>query len=117
MAVKNPGFIDSAGSRNKRVNRFSAEGNRTRWRHRFTRDITLAFVAPDQITDTNSNLGEYTVGEFINAQGSVAQDGDYEIATVVAGQLDMVEQTIGAEAAGPDIMLVTRDNRLDARHA
>lgn len=116
MAVKRPGFNNAAGSRNRRVNRFAgSEGNRTRKRHRLTDDITLAFVLPDQITDSNNDLGKYTVGEFVDAQGSTAQDGEYEVATVVAGQLDMVEQTITAEGAGPSIAVRTRDNRIDSR--
>lgn len=116
MAVKSPGFLDSAGNRNKRVNRFANAGdNRTDIRHKQARDITLAFVTPDQITDSNNDLGKFRVGEFVDAEGSVAQDGEYEVATVVAGQLDMVEQTITNEAATPLITVRSRNNRIDSR--
>lgn len=116
MAVKAPGFDNSAGNRNRRVNRYAGtEGNRTDIRHKIADGVGLAFAAPDQITDTGNDLGQFDVGEFVSAQGSTAQDGDYEVATVVAGQLDMVEQTITLEAAGPSIAINSRNNRVDSR--
>lgn len=116
MSVKGPGFLDSAGNRNKRVNRYLATGdNRTDIRHKETRGITIAFVSPDQITDSGNDLAKFRVGEFVDAQGSVAQDAEYEVATVVAGQLDMVEQTITAELAGAAISINSRNNRIDSR--
>lgn len=60
-------------------------------------------------------MAQFRLGEFVNAEGSVAQDGDYEVATVIAGQLDMVEQTITAEIAGPAIVVRSLDNRIDGR--
>jgi hypothetical protein len=113
--AKKPGFNNASGSRNRRVNRFAANANRTDIRHKQTRDITIAFVSPDQITDSGNDLGKFDVGEFVDAELSVAQDGTYEVATVVAGQLDMVEQTITAEIAGPDIRIKTRNNRRDGK--
>jgi len=116
MAVKNPGFNDTPGSRNRRVNRYAAAGdNRTRKRHRWAQGVGLAFVSPDQITDTDSDLAQFPVLDRVDVQGSVAQDANYEVATVVAGQLDMVEQTITAEGAGPSIAIRSRDNRIDSR--
>ena len=114
MAVKNPGFNNAAGSRNRRTNRYVA-GNRTDIRHKQTRAITLAFVSPDQVTDSGNDLAKFETGEYVDAERSVAQDGVYEVATVVAGQLDMVEQTITAEGAGPDIIMRSRNNRIDSR--
>jgi hypothetical protein len=78
-------------------------------------DITIAFVSPDQITDTGNRMAQFRLGEFVDAEKSVAQDGSYEVATVVAGQLDMVEQTITAEIAGPSIAIKSRDNKGDSR--
>lgn len=116
MAVKNPGSDNTAGQRNRRVNRYLATGdNRTRKRHRGTTGIGLAFVSPDQITDSNSDLAQFPVLDLVDVQGSVAQDAEYEVATVLAGQLDMVEQTITAEIAGPSIAIRSRDNRIDSR--
>lgn len=103
-------------SRNRRINRYTAQavggGNKTARRHRSVDDITLAFVAPDQITDTANRMDQFRLGEFVEAEKSVAQDGPYEVATVVAGQLDMVEQTIGAEIAGPSILVKSLDNQV-----
>lgn len=115
-AVKRPGFNNAAGSRNRRVNRY-VDGNQNDIRHKQTRDTTLAFVSPDQVTDSGSDLAKFNVGEYVDAERSVAQDGTYEVATVVAGQLDMVEQTITAEGAGPDILMKSRNNRIESRLA
>lgn len=117
MAVKAPGFDNSVGNRNRRTNRYGNSGanNRAMRRHKLADDITLAFAAPDQITDSNNDLGQFEVEEFIDVQGSVAQDAEYEVATVVVGQLDMVEQTITLEAAGPSIAVNSRNNRVDSR--
>lgn len=124
--AKAPGFDDTNGTlataprgRNRRINRYTAQavggGNKTARRHRAVDDITLAFVAPDQITDTGTRFLQFRVGEFVEAQKSVAQDGPYEVATVIANQLDMVEQTITAEIAGPSIQIRSLDNTLDGR--
>jgi hypothetical protein len=116
MAVKRPGFDNTPGSRNRRVNRFAvADGNQMARRHKIADGVGLAFVAPDQITDTDSDLAQFEVGEYLEVEGSTAQDGTYEPATVVAGQLDMVEQTITAEGAGPSIAINSRNNRIDSR--
>jgi len=116
MAVKAPGFNDASGSRNRRVGRYSAAtGNIMDRRHKQADDTTLAFVSPDQVTDSNNNLAQFFVGEYVSAEGSTAQDGTYEVATVVAGQLDMVEQTITAEGAGPSIRIQSENNRVDSR--
>ena len=115
-AVKRPGFDNSSGNRNRRVNRY-VEGNQSDIRHKQTRAITLAFVSPDIVTDSDDDLAKFNVGEFVDAERSVAQDGTYEVATVVVGQLDMVEQTITAEGAGPDILIKSRNNRIESKFA
>lgn len=117
MATKKPGFDNSSGSRNRRASRYGNSGadNRTDKRHKQTRDTTLAFVSPDQITDSNDDLGKFEVGEFVDAELSTAQDDTYKVATVVVGQLDMVEQSITAEGAGPDILVKSRNNRVESR--
>ena len=116
MAAKKPGFNNAVGSRNRRVNRYT-DSNREDRRHRIADGTGLAFVSPDQITDTGNDLAQFGVGEFVNVPDSTAQDGTYEPATVVAGQLDMVEQTITAEGAGPSIAINSRNNRIDSRLA
>jgi len=63
---------------------------------------TLSFVAPDQMLDGNSGLAKFTVGMKVEVEGTTANDGIYEVATSVAGQLDFVEQTITTEAVGVD---------------
>lgn len=113
--TKKPGFDNSAGNRNRRVNRFAGNLNKSDIRHKRNDADTIAFAAPDQITDSGNDLGKYEVAEFVDVAGSTAQDGEYEVATVVAGQLDMVEQTITLETAGPDIALRSLNNQRDSR--
>ena len=62
----------------------------------------LAFVSPDQVTDSDNGLAVFTVGMKVQIEGTTANDGIYEVATSVAGQLDFVEQTIVEEAVGVD---------------
>jgi hypothetical protein len=64
----------------------------------------LAFTAPDIVTDTQGvpDLAKFTVGMKVEIEGTTANDGIYEVATSVAGQLDFVEQTITTEAVGVD---------------
>ncbi len=124
--AKAPGFDDVSGTlataprgRNRRINRYTAQavggGNKTARRHRSVDGITIAFVSPDQITDSGTDFLQFRVGEFVAAEKSVAQDGNYEVATVIANQLDMVEQTITAEIAGPSILIKSLDNKVDGR--
>jgi len=113
--TKDPGYNNASGSRNRRVNRYAGNLNQHDRRHKLTDGITVAFVSPDQITDSDDDFGKFEVGEFVDAQGSVAQDGTYEVATVVVGQLDMVEQTITAEGAGPSIAIRSLNNQRDGK--
>ena len=86
-------------------------------RHKLVGGLTIAFGAPDLITDSASGLAVFELGEQVGVQGSIAQDGVYEVATVVAGQLDMVEQTITLEIAGPAIALNSQNNKRESNFA
>jgi hypothetical protein len=121
-SIKNPGFRNDATQRNRRISRYTDLNgdhddtrNKQDRRHRELAADTLAFVSPDQITDTADQLGRFDLEEIVEAEGSVAQDRPYAVATVVVGQLDMVEQTITAEIAGPDIVLRSRNNKRESR--
>jgi hypothetical protein len=117
--TKSPGFDQRSGNRNRRVNRYLSGavggGNHSSRRHRLADGVGLAFVSPDQITDTENDLAKFNPIENVDVQGSVAQDGVYTVDTRVAGQLDMIEQTITAEIAGPSIAVRSLDNRRDGK--
>ena len=76
-------------------------------------DTDIAFVAPDQITSVAGNFlaGIFDVGDVVEVTGSALNDGIYVIATRIDGQLDMVEQTIVAEIAGPSFTVTKVDER------
>jgi hypothetical protein len=112
--AKRPGFDNSSGNRNRRVNRYAGNLNRTDIRHKFTRGITIAFVSPDQITDTGNDLAKFVPGEFIDLQLS-PEDGALEVDTAVAGQIDTIEQTIDAQAAGADYKIRSLNNQRDGK--
>jgi hypothetical protein len=89
-------------------------GNHADNRHKQVRDITIAFVSPDQITDTGNRFAQFQVAEVIEPE-LTPEDGPLEIDVVVAGQIDTIEQTISAQAAGADYLIKTRNNRIDSR--
>ena len=60
---------------------------------------TVTYTAPDQILDSANGFGSFAVGDIIQIEGSTSNDGIYEVATQAAGQLDLVEQTIGTEGS------------------
>jgi hypothetical protein len=66
---------------------------------------TISFVAPDQMLDSGSGFGVFAVGDRIRVEGSTGglNDGIYEAAIVVAGQVDFVEQTITTQGTGPTV--------------
>lgn len=115
--TKTPGFDGRAGNRNRRINRYlsgaAGGGNSRSKRHIFTDGIGLAFVSPDQITDTGNDLAKYPPIQYFDVQGSVAQDAVYQVDTRVAGQIDTIEQTITAEIAGPSIAIRSLNNQRD----
>lgn len=56
-------------------------------------------------------LAEFEVGDAIDIEGSVGQDGRYVVATVATGILTTVEQTLTAEAIGASVTLRVTNNR------
>lgn len=56
----------------------------------------IGFTAPDLITSTTTDFTDYfAVGEYIHVETtSTTNDGYYEIATISANQIELVEQTI-----------------------
>lgn len=62
----------------------------------------------DSITDTGSGLGIFTPGDMITVEGSVSNDGDYEILTVAAGTIEVGTGLLTAEdATGITVALAT----------
>ena len=61
----------------------------------------IAFTAPDLITSTATTFTDkFAVGEFIHVvTTSGTNDGYYEIATISANQIELVEQTITTQTA------------------
>lgn len=68
---------------------------------------TISFTAPDLINDSGNGLAIFAVGDFIRVEGSTGgtNDGIYEVATSAAGQLELVEQTITTQGAGPSVTI------------
>lgn len=62
---------------------------------------TISFTAPDIMGDTGSGFGIFAVGDIVRIEStSGLNDGIREVAVVVAGQIDFVEQDITTETAG-----------------
>lgn len=118
MAVKKPGFDNSVGNRNRRVNRFAlAGGNETDRRHKEARGTTIGFdtvPAPDEITDSANGLAGFEVDEVVETEGSTSNDGVDIVQTVAAGALG-VDDALTLEAAGADVRLSSRNNRREYR--
>ena len=118
MAVKNPGFDNAVGARNRRVSRYAAAGdNRPDRRHKEVRGTTIGYdtvPAPDEITDSGNGLAVFAVNEVINSQGSTSNDGDDIVATVAAGALGL-DDAVTLEAAGAAVVLRTRNNVIESR--
>ena len=107
-----PGFDATPGNRNRRVNRFAQNDNRSLPRHREAAGTTIGFSAPDLINDSGNDLGKfYADVEQVRVEGSTGQDGDYVASSVAAGQIETVEQTITLEAAGAPIRVKSLANR------
>ncbi len=118
MATKKPGFDNASGNRNRRSNRYDNSGadNNSDRRHKQVRDTTIAFVSPDQITDTGNRFGQFESGEFIELE-LTPEDGTLECDVVVAGQIDTIEQTIDAQSAGADYLIRSRNNIVESRYS
>jgi len=115
MAVRKPGLNDAtpAGSRNRRVNRFDGAGDNDPFNRHVLEleDTTIAFVTPNQITDTGNRLARFEPNSIIEISGSGAEDGQYQVATSVAGALTVVEGGIASAIAGPSVKIVAKNNR------
>ena len=117
MAVRKPGFDNSSGNRNRRVNRYTyslnSEPNRADRRHKQVGPaITIGFTNPDLIGDSGNGLGVFQDAEIIDLLGSTSNDGVYEADAVVAGQIETVEQTILLEAAGDSVSIRSLNNEI-----
>lgn len=115
--TKKPGFDNTAGNRNRRVNRFAGNLNRTDRRHKEARGTTIGFdtvPAPDEITDSANGLALFAVDEVIETEGSTSNDGIDVVQTVAAGALG-VDDALTLEVAGADVRVRSRNNRRDSR--
>jgi len=117
MAVRKPGFDNSSGNRNRRVNRYTyglnSEPNREDRRHKLVGPATtIDFTAPDLIGDSGSGLAGFEDAEIIEVVGSGSNDGEYEADAVAAGSIETVEQTIVLEAAGASIRIESQNNEV-----
>lgn len=61
---------------------------------------TIAFAAPDTMTDTGNGLGIFASGDIVEVEGTTLNDGIYEVDTAAAGTITFIEQTIVLEALG-----------------
>ena len=120
MAVKKPGFNNAVSNRNRRVNRYAATGdNIADRRHKEVRADTIAYdtgADPDEITDSGDGLAGFEINERIDTQGSDDNDGVDVVQSVLAGALG-VDDSVTAESAGADIVLRSRNNRIESRLA
>ena len=68
-------------------------------------DTTIAFAAPDTITDSNNGLAVFNSGDTLIVTGTASNNGTYVIDTVAAGTITLIEQTISLETAGGSVTL------------
>jgi hypothetical protein len=61
---------------------------------------TISFTAPDTVGDTGNGFGIFASGDKVEVEGTVSNDGIYEVDTAVVGTLTFIEQTLTTEAAG-----------------
>ncbi len=67
-------------------------------------DTTISFTASDTIGDTGNGLGIFAIGDLIRIEGTASNDGIFEVLTVAAGTLTVVE-TITTESAGASMTI------------
>ena len=114
--TKKPGFNTIIGSRNRRLNRY-VWGNQEDRRHKQVSGTTIGYntvPAPDEITDSASGLGIFTVNEVVESEGSASNDGPDICNTVAAGAIGILGN-VTLEVAGAQIRLRTRNNRRESR--
>lgn len=72
-------------------------------------DTSIAFVdggaGNDSITDTNSGLAGFEVGDMITVEGSTSNDGTYTILSVAAGTIEVPTASLTDEIAGDQVIL------------
>lgn len=116
-AAKKPGFDNSVGNRNRRVNRFAGNLNKVDRRLKEVRGTTIGYdtvPTPDEITDSGNGLAIFVVDEVVESEGSTSNDGVDVVQTVAAGALG-VDDAVTLEAASADIRLRSRNNRREYR--
>lgn len=75
------------------------------------RGTGLAFVSPNQITDTGNNLARFEVGCQIATRGSPTNSRPYEVTVSTAGTLTLLPSAgITSEIAGPTIIIEREDH-------
>ena len=117
--TKAPGFDNTTGNRNRRVNRYAGNLNRTAQRHKEVNGTTIGHddvPTPSEITDSGNGLAGFEVNEVVNSQGSTSNDGDDIVQTVAAGALGL-DDAVTLEAASAAVVLTTRNNRRERRAA
>jgi len=76
------------------------------------RGVTIAFTAPDTITDSANGLAVFRVGQRIRIQGSTINDNAYVCKTVAAGTI-VIQSVNGigvkTQIAGPSISIQPDD--------
>lgn len=66
----------------------------------------ISFTAPDIITSGSSEFGVFATTDFIQIEGTASNDGlRFDIDTVIAGQIDTIEQTLTTEGAGASMTI------------
>jgi hypothetical protein len=75
------------------------------------RGTGLAFVSPNQITDSGNNLARFGVGSLIGTRGSPTNSRSYEVTVSAAGTLTLIPAAgITSEIAGPTIIIERQDH-------
>ena len=118
MAVKNPGFDNAAGNRNRRVSRYlNAGDNIADVRHKEVAGTTIGHddvPTPSEITDSGNGLAGFEVDEIVETEGSASNDGPDTVQTVLAGALG-VDDSLTTEAAGGQVRVKSLNNRQGSR--
>jgi len=121
--AKRPGFDNSVGNRNRRINRYGSQaigsGNRTDKRHKEVNGTTIAHdivPTPDEITDSGNGFGGFEVNEVVQTQGSVSNEGVDVVQSVTDGELG-VDDALSAEVAGGQVSIRSRNNLREGKYS
>jgi len=66
---------------------------------------TIAFVAPDTITDSANGLARFVVNEEIEVCNSTVNSSVFKVKTAAAGTITVYSQNVTAESAGGLFMI------------